>query len=139
MGQDDKILQLCFGSTRPDGGHQFGCPGTSKNEVKMTSLKILTLGATLCALTACGESQQDLSAARSMSCTQLARVLGRREQRRESAAIDSIGNTLTSALTDDKELERSAAIEGLVNNVDEMDANRSIEQLNAIYRAKGCA
>lgn len=105
----------------------------------MTSLKLLTLGAALCALTACGESQRSLSAAQTMSCTELARELGKREQRSETAGINSFANSLTSVLTDDKEVEREADIEGFINDVDQADADRSIEQLTAIFQAKGCA
>lgn len=101
--------------------------------------KILILGAALCALTACGESRHSLNAARAMSCTQLARELGKHEQRSASAGIDSMVNTITGAFTDDNAVERQAAIDGLINDVDQADANRSIEQLTAVFNAKGCA
>lgn len=99
------------------------------------------LGACLIALatlSACGESQQDLDAARKMRCTELAREIGKREQRRDSARVDGVINTITSVVADDKEVRDAADIDSAINSIDEYDADTSLDQLEKIYRAKGC-
>lgn len=89
-------------------------------------------------LSACGESKQDLEAARKMRCTELAREIGKREQRRDSARLDGVVNTITSVVSTDKELRNAANIDSAVNSIDEYDAGTSLDQLEKIYRAKGC-
>ncbi len=92
----------------------------------------------LVTLAACGESQQQLSAAHSLSCTDLAREIGKREQRRDSAKVDGWINMIESAVASDKEAETAADIDFLVNSIDEADAGKSFKQLQKIYRSKGC-
>lgn len=107
----------------------------------MTTTKLWPLGTALIALTmlsACGESKRQLAEAQSYSCTQLAREIGKREQRRDSARIDGVLNTITSIATDDKEVRRQADIDSTINTIDEVDAEKSFEQLQEIYRNKGC-
>lgn len=92
----------------------------------------------LATLTACGESKKQLEIARSMSCTELAREIGKREQRRDSARIDGVFNSIVSVVDSDKEVRRSADIDSTINNIDEADAEKSVEQLTKIFRQKGC-
>lgn len=93
---------------------------------------------TLAILSACGESQQDLEAARKMRCTELAREIGKREQRRDSARIDGVLSTITSVVSEDKEMRDAANIDSAIDSIDEYDADKSLDQLEKIYRAKGC-
>lgn len=103
-----------------------------------TQRRLSVMLAGLTVLSACGESEKQLAAAEHYSCTQLAREIGKREQRRDSAQIDGFMNGLVSAVADDKKRRREADIESLANNIDEADAEKSLEQLTAIYRRKGC-
>lgn len=89
-------------------------------------------------LVACGESKQQLAKAQTYSCTQLAREIGKREQRKTSAQVDGFVNNVESIFAKDKEVRTAADIETGVNLVDEIDATKSLKQLESIYRAKGC-
>lgn len=107
----------------------------------MTTFKLISFGAYLMSfamLSACGETRQQLAAAQALSCTELAREIGKREQRRDSAQIDGVFNTIESVIADDKEDRDSASIASTINIIDETDAEESIEQLERIYRSKGC-
>lgn len=92
----------------------------------------------LTALTACGESPEQLAAARSYSCTQLAREIGKLEQRKETAQIDGTINSIASVVINDKEERRAAGLESAVNSIDEADADKSLQQYKDIFFAKGC-
>lgn len=107
----------------------------------MKLIRLLTASAALIALSllgACGHGPNDLRAARSLSCTQLARELGRLEQRSDAAGIDSTFATLEGAFANRDTDETAAEISGLVHDVDQIDADKSIDQLTQIYTAKGC-
>lgn len=107
----------------------------------MTIIKLGSWGAciiTIATISACGESQKQLDAASQFSCTELAREIGKREQRRDSAQINGVINTIESVIADDKDAETAADIGALTNYIDEADAEKSLEQLEGIYRSKGC-
>lgn len=94
--------------------------------------------ATMTMLSACGETQNQLTVARSLTCTELAREIGKREQRRDSARVEGVFNSIISVVADDEETREGASIDSAINTVDEIDAERSFEQLNEIYSSKGC-
>lgn len=119
----------------------LGTVGIEHNEENMTITKFGLFGisfAALVLLSACGESEKQLAAAQSYSCTQLAREIGKREQKRDSAQVDGFINTIESVVSDNKELKDAADIDATINMLDEADAEKSLEQLGAIYRSKGC-
>lgn len=89
-------------------------------------------------LVACGESKTQLAAANSYSCTDLAREIGKREQRKTAAQVNGFANSMVSIFTSDKELRTAADVETGVNLIDEIDAGKSLNQLQKIYDAKGC-
>ena len=103
--------------------------------LKLALIGILALGG----LTACGESKAQLAAAHSYSCTDLAREIGKREQRKTSAQVDGFANSMVSIFSSDKEVRTAADVETGVNLIDEIDAGKSLKQLQKIYDAKGCA
>lgn len=89
-------------------------------------------------LTACGETQPQLAKAQNASCTELAREIGKNEQQKERANIDFWANTAISVLSKDNDLQNHASADALINTVDEADAEVSLDQLEQIYRSKGC-
>ena len=90
------------------------------------------------AVSACGESKQQLAKAQGLSCTELSREIGKREQRRDTARVDGWINIAESAIAGDSDVGRAADIEGAVNSIDEADAEKSLHQLQGIYQSKGC-
>lgn len=114
--------------------------GKTNQWTKIMKTKILMIAilAGLLALSACGETNAQLAAAQSYSCTQLAREIGKREQVRDSAQIDSVVDTVASAVIDDKEERRATDIRLGVNAFEDLDAQKSLKQLTQIYRSKGC-
>ncbi|SMR71043.1 hypothetical protein SAMN04488030_0663 [Aliiroseovarius halocynthiae] len=105
---------------------------------RIKSAAITLLGLALGGLSACGESKDQLSSAWSKSCTELAREIGKREQRRDSAKIDGWINIAESAFAEDSNAAAAADIEYAANAFDEADAEKSFDQLTKIYRSKGC-
>lgn len=94
--------------------------------------------ATLFTLSACGHTPDQLAAAQGYSCTKLAREIGKQEQRKESAQVSGMFESLTSVVADSKEERNSAGISSAAHSIDEADADKSMRQLNEIYNAKGC-
>lgn len=92
----------------------------------------------LTGLIACGETEEQLAFAQTASCTELAREIGKREQRRDSASIDGLLNGIVSVVADDKSTRQTADIDAAMNSFDEMDAEKSLEQLEGIFERKGC-
>lgn len=96
------------------------------------------LGVLAATLTACGESQQQISAARSMSCTELAHQIGRRAQRKDTAQAEGWINLAEGVFASDKEAALEASVEHSVSAFEEADAEMSLNQLQEIYREKRC-
>ena len=105
------------------------------NAIKLLNPWILVLPL----LMSCGEAETELTKAQTYSCAQLAREIGKREQRRDDAEIDGWINVLELAISDDREVERVASIELAANAFDEADADKSFGQLQEIHRNKGCS
>ncbi len=105
--------------------------------IRFPKLHLITM-MIVATLAACGETERDLHKARQMSCTELAREIGKREQRVESAQIDGWVYTLTSIISDDDELETAANIGLGASAIEEIDATKSLEQLKEIYSQSDC-
>ncbi len=101
-------------------------------QLRFSALVLLTLVA------ACGQTGLQLEQARAMSCTELARELGKREQKRESAQIDGFAHSLDSVFADDKKARREADMNSVLTSLDEAVAEKEIAQLEQIFTAKGC-
>lgn len=96
------------------------------------AVALITLGA-------CGHSQKQLALVETYSCTEIARELGKLEERRTSAQVDGFFDAITSVVADSKEDRAEADISLAVNSLDEADADLSHEQLTEIYRRKNCS
>ena len=53
----------------------------------------------------CADPRQEMLAAQAMSCTELAREIGRHEYRRDSARVDGVINSISSQLQTTKRSE----------------------------------
>ncbi|HAT87975.1 MAG TPA: hypothetical protein DCS30_19800 [Rhizobiales bacterium] len=102
--------------------------------------RLILLGPVIAMTTlgACTSSDNSLEDARYMSCTELARNIGRQEQRKEDALIDGIGDDIDMIISKTDEDKTASAISGMINDLDEHDADQSLKQLNQIFRQKGC-
>lgn len=98
----------------------------------------LALTTMLFGLGACGLSDKQLDDARYMSCTELAREIGRYEQQRDDGEMDSLFGSVESALSDNKRDRENANMDSLSGDLQASDARQSLDQLNRIYRQKGC-
>lgn len=93
---------------------------------------------TLVVLSACGESNQQLSAAHTYSCTELSREIGKLEQRRDTARVNGWISVAEGVFAADSGESLAADIGLAANSIDEADAEKSLEQFQRIYDRKGC-
>ena len=149
VGKDDMDRRGVVGISQPRCCVGKSCAVRYRNSLykysKRKTMKISVVRSIMpclivvAALAGCADPRQEMLAAQAMSCTELAREIGRHEYRRDSARVDGVINSISSAIADDKKERDAADIESLGNGIDEMDASRSIEMLQKVYRSKRCA
>lgn len=113
-----------------------------KRNNKMTAKKILTLTAPLAAalaLGACSGMNVKEPPVQYMSCTDLARQIGKYTQVKEDGEIDSIFGTIGSVLSDDKTDQITNGVEGIAGDITAVDARNRLDKLNAAYNRKNCS
>ena len=94
--------------------------------------------AALLALGACATPEEDLAEARGMSCTELAREIGRAEQERDDARLDGDLSTLDALFSEsDSEID-DAILGGTLDDLAAESSEREVQDLTRIFRQKGC-
>ena len=73
-----------------------------------------------------------------MSCTELAREIGRYTQLKETADADSLVGTVGMVLADNREDEITNGVESIVGDITSMSAESELEQLNRTFNQRGC-
>ena len=91
--------------------------------------------ASILALGACASDDTHTA---SMSCTELAREIGRATQTRDDAAVDSVVGTIDMLAADNKADEISGGVESLVGDISGAAAQRELDALGRTFVQKGC-
>lgn len=89
---------------------------------------VLTLGA-------CAAADTPIS---SMSCTDLAREIGKATQTKDDAAVDSIVGTIDMLAADNTADEITGGVDALVGDISGAAAQRQLDTLNSAFAQKGC-
>jgi hypothetical protein len=100
-----------------------------------TNTKLSAVIATLLVLGACADDRPPLA---SMSCTDLAREIGRATQSRDDAAIDSLAGTIDILAADNRADEISGGVDSLVGDITGATAQSELDTLNNVFVQKGC-
>ena len=101
----------------------------------MKSITFSTFTAAILALGACASDSVQVT---SMSCTDLAREIGRATQTRDDANVDSILGTVEMLAADNKDDEISSGVESLVGDISGSVAQSELDTLNRAFVQKGC-
>lgn len=104
-------------------------------------IKFLPLSlATTCAVMLAGCASESFSNARlsSMSCTDLAREIGRYTQMRDDADADSLVGTIDMVIADNREDEIVAGAESIIGDITSAGAERELSRLQSAYVQRGC-
>jgi len=101
------------------------------------ALKALPIATTL-GLCACSSSSLHAIPPEQMSCTELAREIGRAQQAKEDADADSLLGTVGALLADNKADQTAYTVDGLVGDITSASADNTLKKLNAIFHRNGC-
>ena len=99
-------------------------------------MKLVTLIVAAAMLTACASDPAPLV---SMSCTDLARNIGKATQIREAAAVDSIAGTVDMLAAETKADEITGGLESLAGDLTGVAVAQELDALNRAFRQKGCS
>jgi hypothetical protein len=105
--------------------------------MKKAPILITPLIATL-ALGACSTDDGSDIPVQRMSCTDLAREIGKYTQMKQDADIDSVFGTIGMLAADNKEDEIAHGIEGIAGDVTGAVAENELDTLKTVYARKGC-
>lgn len=106
---------------------------TIKNISRLTAVV-----ATALTLSACHHTDELRLQVASMSCTDLAREIGRYTQMRDDAAIDSLSASIDGLITKKKNERIASGIEAVAEDITEMMAREKLDVLNVEYARRGC-
>lgn len=101
------------------------------------SLFIASLFATAL-LGGCSANTMNSTPIQHMSCTELAREIGRYTQMKETADADSLIGTVGMVLADNRQDEITNGVESIVGDVTSMSAASELAQLNRVFHQNGC-
>lgn len=101
---------------------------------KMTTVRGFTIGV-IFGLGACATNETSLS---SMSCTDLAREIGKATQTRDDAAVDSVVGTIDMLAADNTADEITGGVDSLVGDISGAAAESRLDTLNRAFAQKGC-
>lgn len=87
-------------------------------------------------LSACSEMKDTPIA--QMSCTDLAREIGRNTERRNVGDVDALVGTLGAALSDDKGDRLASGVEGAIGGISSALARERLDQLKTAFARRGC-
>lgn len=73
-----------------------------------------------------------------MSCTELAREIGRYSQIKEDADADSIIGTVGALISDNKNDQITHSVEGIVGDIASASAGSDLEKLKTAFNQRGC-
>ncbi len=100
-----------------------------------TSTTLSTIIVALLVLAACAEDRPPLA---SLSCTDLAREMGKATQSRDDAAVDSIAGTIDMLAADSRADEISGGVDSIVGDITGTAAQSELDTLNGAFVQKGC-
>lgn len=104
--------------------------------IKFLPVSIATTFAVL--LAGCAADEFTNARLSTMSCTDLAREIGRYTQIRDDANVDSITGTIDFVLADSKEDEIVAGAESIIGDIASADAENGLSRLQAAWVQRGC-
>ena len=112
-------------------------PINKEKTMKKTLILITPLMATL-ALGACStEDGSDIPVQR-MSCTDLAREIGKYTQMKQDADIDSVFGAIGMLAADNRDDEIAHGVEGIAGDITAAVAENELDTLKTVYSRKGC-
>lgn len=86
----------------------------------------------------CGDEAPSDAELYRLSCTGLAREIGKFSQKRADAQEDSIVGTVDMILADNREAEVAAGINSISGDIEGANAERELNRLQSVYQARGC-
>ena len=99
-------------------------------------MKLFVLTATAFLLTACASETVPVA---KMSCTELARNIGKATQIRDTATVDSIAGTVDMLATESTADEITGGLESLAGDLTHVAATQELDALNRAFRQNGCS
>ncbi|MBM7069766.1 hypothetical protein [Actibacterium sp. 188UL27-1] len=105
--------------------------------ITQTAICIASITAGL-ALGACTDNEKTQAQVSRMSCTDLAREIGRVTQVKTDADLDSTFGTIDLVLSDDKEDQIVGGFESIAGDLTGAAARRDLDTLNAAFTRRGC-
>ncbi len=122
-----------------DHGADASASDTITRRLKLKITKTLTLAVVLISvLTMAACDDEPKIPMTSMSCTELAREMGRFSQMAKDAEIDSAFHTIETILADDDDEALAATFNGITEDATASMARDELEALNRVYRQRGC-
>ncbi len=94
-------------------------------------IAVLTLGA-------CSADDGNDIPVQRMSCTDLAREIGKYTQMKQDADIDSVFGTIGMLAADNKDDEIAHGVEGLAGDITSAVAENELDTLKTVYARNGC-
>jgi len=104
----------------------------------MKTTKSITLSSVTATVLALGACASDETSIASMSCTDLAREIGKATQTRDDAAVDSVVGTIDMLAADNKADEITGGVDSLVGDISGAAAQSELDTLNRTFVQKGC-
>jgi hypothetical protein len=104
----------------------------------MIRKKMTVLSTAIAAALALGACATDDAPIASMSCTDLAREIGKATQTRDDAAVDSFVGTIDMLVADNKADEIDGGVESIIGDISGAAAQSELGTLNQAFVQKGC-
>lgn len=103
----------------------------------MRLIRLASIGLACFTLCAC-ESMDNQIDYHNMSCTQLAREIGKLEARKERADDDELSSNIGAAFAKDRDAERDYEIDSALAGLTSYSIENELKKLENIYRHKAC-
>lgn len=113
-------------------------PNNTQRKSKMNTPKMtlaVILSATILGLAACAKTQIPIA---SMSCTDIAREIGKATQARDDATVDSAIGLVEMLASDNQADEILGSVNSIAGDLTGAAVTRDLRKLNRAFAVKGC-